>query len=96
MDQQQCIEFIQDAYPNSGETMIRILLNQGQRKFIEKAPVLSRHDATVTFIANQRHYAFSDFANITNDDDVIEVTQIDLAEVPINRLIGEPSISDVT
>ena len=96
MTQANYIEFVQSIYPEVGETEIRILLNQGQRKFIEKTRLLSRSDCTATHVASQRMYELSDFSNISDKDDVLEITQVDLDNVPMDRLIGAPSETDVT
>ena len=96
MLQNQMIELVQEFHPDAGETKIRILLNQGMRKFVEKTRVLSRNDCTVTHVANQRMYDLSAFTNIDDKDDVLDITQVDLDEEPIDRLIGQPSETDVT
>jgi len=96
MTQLQMIETIQQVYPDVGETEIRIFLTRGNRKFIEKTRLLTRSDCTATHVANQRMYALSDFTNISDADDVLAVFQVDDDEIPMDRLIGEPSETDIT
>ncbi len=96
MTQQQMIELIQLEYPDVGETEIRLLLNIAMDKFIEEAPMISSADMTVSQIANQRYFAFSDFANVTADDDVLEVLQVDINEVPMYRFNGDILTTDIS
>jgi hypothetical protein len=87
--QQEMIEEIQMHFPDAGETYIRKLLNKALRKFVNKTQVLDGSDFTFNIVNGQRGYAFSDFSNITADDDVIEVTQVDLDGEEISKLAGK-------
>ena len=101
MTQQQLIELVQQ---------IRLMLNQALNEFDHHVKLASGV-ATVTAIADQRYYNFTDFeqvaytdhsgttvsaADIAANDDVLEVSRVDYAGKIVKRSLGEPVTTDLT
>jgi|TARA_R110002020_G_scaffold192569_1_gene392784 hypothetical protein len=110
MTQQQLIELVQQMHPEIGETQIRLMLNQALDEFDHHVKLASGV-ATVTAIADQRYYNFTDFeqvaytdhsgttvsaADIAANDDVLEVSRVDYAGKIVKRSLGEPVTTDLT
>ena len=95
MKQQEMIEIIQQEFPSIGETQIRVMLNRALDKF-ETETELLRGTATVTVSAGKRRYAFLDFDNIGNSDDVLSVNRVDYNAKPIKRYTGIIEEADLT
>lgn len=96
MTQQEFIETVQQLLPDFKETQIRLELNNAQQKFIDKTKLLSGATFTVTTIANQQYYDFSDFAGIAKNDDVLAVYQVDIDSDMIKRFQGSITDTDNT
>jgi len=110
MTQQQLIELVQQMHPEIGETQLRMMLNQALAEFDHEVKFASG-TATVTPVADQRYYNFTDFsqaaykdhsgttvnaASIAANDDVLELTRVDYAGKLVKRAIGEPVTTDLT
>lgn len=95
MTQQEMIETIQQEFSNVGETQIRIMLNRALDKFESETELLRATD-TVTVVAGKRRYAFSDFANITNSDDVLSIDRVDYNAKRIKRFTGTIEETDIS
>ena len=110
MTQQQLIELVQQMHPEIGETQIRMMLNQALDEFDHEVK-FATSTATVTPVADQRYYSFTDFtqaaykdhsgatvsgATIAANDDVLEVNRVDYANKLVKRAINEPSTTDLT
>ena len=95
MTQKQMIEEIQLSFPEAGETLITALLNKALHEIVEDSRILT-NVGTVTLISGQRYYDFSDFTNVKNDRDVLEVFRVDVTGKPISRFTGEISETALT
>ena len=110
MTQQQMIELVQQMHPEIGETQIRLMLNQALDEFDHHVKLASG-TATVTAVADQRYYDFTELtqaaytdhsgsavsaATISANDDVLEITRVDYARKLVKRSLGDPVTTDLT
>lgn len=85
MTQGQMIELIQQHHPGMGETLIRLNLNRAQDDFCTQAET-NKSTFTDTSVAGQRYYDLN--------SKVLHITEVQVNDVSIPRLIGKPIIDD--
>ena len=90
--QQQLIEVIQQLHPDYGETQIRLMLNQAQDEFVERTGLVIEENDTFNTVSGTMYYQFSGMSNISDDDDLLEVTRVDYDDEPIDRLADADEI----
>jgi len=110
MTQQQIIEMVQQLHPDTGETQVRIMVNQALDEFDHEVK-LNSSTATVTPTADKRYYNFTDFtqaaytdhagtavsaAAVAANDDVLEVSRVDYAGKLVKRALFQPTTTDLT
>ena len=110
MTQQQIIEMVQQLHPDTGETQVRMMINQALDEFDHEVK-LNSSTATVTPTADKRYYDFTDFtqaaykdhagttiaaATIAANDDVLVVSRVDYAGKLVKRALFQPTTTDLT
>ena len=100
MTQQEIIEQIQQIHPEIGETQVRLMLNTALDEFSDSAR-FNEKLADVTVEADKRYYAFSDFTDVSLDDDVLEVLEVTYGnatdgEFILPRFVGDIEPLDTT
>jgi len=85
MTQKQLIELIQQHHSAMGETEIRLALNRAQDDYCAKTELI-KTTYTQTSAAGKRYY--------TLDSQILKITRVQINDVDIPRLIGNPIIDD--
>jgi hypothetical protein len=84
----QLIEQIQQIYPQFGESQIILMLNSAKDELCQQTEVL-RDTATFDGEADTiRYYPLTESSTISNEDDVITISEVDLDDKMIERVIG--------
>jgi len=85
MIQRELIELVKQHHPDMGNTEIRTRLNRAQNDFCARTELMKK-----TYIQNttagQRYYSL--------DSDILKILKVQLDDIFIPRLIGDPIIDD--
>ena len=85
MKQKELIELVQQHHPNMGFVEIRARLNRAQNDFCARTELMKKTYTQNTTVG-QRYYPLS--------TDILKILKVQLDDVYIPRLIGEPLIDD--
>ena len=85
MTQKELLELVKQHHPTMGNTEIRAKLNRAQYDFCARTELLKK-TYTQTSVAGQRYYELS--------SDILKITRVQINDVEIPRLIGNPIIDD--
>ncbi len=85
MTQLELIELIQQHHPGMGHKAIRSGLNRAQNDYCARTDLMKK-TYTQTSTAGQRYYAL--------DEDILRIIKVQINDVDIPRLIGNPIIDD--
>ena len=85
MTQLELIELIQQHHPSMGTVEIRARLNRAQNDFCARTELMRKTYRQMT-TAGQRYYSL--------DTDILKILKVQLDDIIIPRLIGDPIIDD--
>ena len=85
MTQRELIEIIQQHHTQMGYKEIRLALNRAQNDYCARTELLKK-TYIQTSVAGQRYYELS--------SDILKISRVQINDVEIPRLIGNPIIDD--
>ena len=85
MKQRELIELVQQHHPNMGYKEIRLALNRAQNDYCARTELI-KTVYNQTSVAGRRYYEL--------DDNILKITSVQINDVTIPRLQGNPIIDD--
>jgi hypothetical protein len=85
MTQKELIEIINQHHPNMGNVEVRARLNRAQNDFCARTELMKKTYVQLT-TAGKRYYPL--------DSDILKILKVQIDDIYVSRLIGDPLIDD--